>query len=127
MLIHHHKLKEIHLYGCRNRPKKTHKSSLLIQLTSLPFSHLRRSYDDLHFIVNIGLSAEDLNCIGMPMSRLGLRHKLTALHNARAFLGRQQNYEHGGRQITGGGYESSPDNTESSSGSFSSTNIYPSY
>ncbi|CAM9489817.1 unnamed protein product [Choristocarpus tenellus] len=43
-------------------------------------------YDDLGFIVDHGLTQGDLDCIGIPLCKLGLRRKLLALHNAASFI-----------------------------------------
>lgn len=40
---------------------------------------------DIEFIQKHGLNEEDLNCIGIPMSKLGLRRKLIALHRLEEF------------------------------------------
>jgi hypothetical protein len=43
-------------------------------------------YDDIGFIASHGLTVEDLDCVGIPTSKLGARKKLMALHNITAFL-----------------------------------------
>lgn len=40
---------------------------------------------DLPFIARHGLSESDLDCIGIPMSKLGLRRKLVHLHDVTKF------------------------------------------
>jgi Ankyrin repeats (3 copies)/SAM domain (Sterile alpha motif) len=40
---------------------------------------------DLPFIVKAGLVEADLDCVGIPMSKLGIRRKLLMLHNLRDF------------------------------------------
>ena len=40
---------------------------------------------DLAFISLHGLTDSDLDCVGIPMSRLGLRRKLTHLHDIKKF------------------------------------------
>ncbi len=41
---------------------------------------------DLSFIAKHGLAAEDLDCIGIPKEKLGVRRKLMALHNLKEFF-----------------------------------------
>lgn len=36
---------------------------------------------DLAFIASAGVTDEDLDCIGLPRSKLGIRKKIIALHN----------------------------------------------
>ena len=40
---------------------------------------------DLKFIVKQGLTDQDLDCIGIPMSKLGIRRKITTLHKLSEF------------------------------------------
>ena len=40
---------------------------------------------DLPFIARHGLSESDLDCVGIPMSKLGLRRKLVHLHDLGKF------------------------------------------
>lgn len=47
---------------------------------------LRAGYDDLEFLASHGLVDEDLDCIGVPRQKLGLRKKLLALYKADSFL-----------------------------------------
>eukprot|EP00953_Heterococcus_sp_UTEX-ZZ885_P021173 11823-Heterococcus_DN1.PRE.3 len=72
---------------------------------------LRAGYDDLAFLAKHGLTAEDLDCIGVPMSQLGLRRKLTALHNVAEFLPQAVD------ESDGSGDEGSDSSSERSSGS----------
>jgi Ankyrin repeats (3 copies)/SAM domain (Sterile alpha motif)/Ankyrin repeats (many copies) len=72
---------------------------------------LRAGYDDLAFLAKHGLTAEDLDCIGVPMSQLGLRRKLTALHNVAEFLPQAAD------ESDGSGDEGGDSSSESSSGS----------
>lgn len=48
---------------------------------------LRAGYDDLHFMASQGLSETDLDCVGVPGEKLGLRKKLLVMHNVEQFLG----------------------------------------
>jgi hypothetical protein len=45
---------------------------------------LKAGYD-LTFVANHGISKDDLDCIGIPMSKLGLRRKIEALHDLNKF------------------------------------------
>jgi hypothetical protein len=40
---------------------------------------------DLPFIVKHGLSDEDLNCVGIPLNKMGLRRKIMKLHDIEKF------------------------------------------
>lgn len=70
---------------------------------------LGAGYDDLKFIADHGLTAEDLDCVGVPMSKLGLRRKLMALHNIADFLEDESEKEGSG--------DESGDDAEDGSGS----------
>lgn len=48
---------------------------------------LRAGYDDLSFMASQGMTDADLDCVGVPTERLGLRKKLLAMHGVDAFLG----------------------------------------
>jgi hypothetical protein len=48
------------------------------------FSFLNAGYD-LKFIQKQGLTPEDLDCVGIPLGRLGLRRKLQTLHDLEKF------------------------------------------
>jgi hypothetical protein len=41
---------------------------------------------DIDFIAKEGLGDGDLDCVGVPMSKLGLRRKLISKHNISDFL-----------------------------------------
>lgn len=47
---------------------------------------LRAGYDDLQFMASQGLTEADLDCIGVPSEKLGLRKKLLAMHGVEVFL-----------------------------------------
>lgn len=47
---------------------------------------LRAGYDDLSFIASQGLTEADLDCVGVPGEKLGLRKKLLAMHGVEQFL-----------------------------------------
>ena len=49
---------------------------------------LRAGYDDLPFLASHGLTEADLDCIGVPGEKLGLRKKLLAMHGVEQFLDR---------------------------------------
>ena len=44
---------------------------------------------DLPFIAKQGLSDDDLDCIGIPMSKLGLRKKIKLLHRIAEFYAKE--------------------------------------
>lgn len=43
-------------------------------------------YDDLGFMAFHGLTEADLDCVGVPREKLGLRKKLLAMHGVEPFL-----------------------------------------
>ncbi|CAM9868958.1 unnamed protein product [Ectocarpus sp. 4 AP-2014] len=47
---------------------------------------LRAGYDDLQFMASQGLTEADLDCVGVPSEKLGLRKKLLAMHGVEVFL-----------------------------------------
>lgn len=47
---------------------------------------LRAGYDDLEFMASQGLTEADMDCVGVPRERLGLRKKLLAMHGVDKFL-----------------------------------------
>lgn len=47
---------------------------------------LRAGYDDLRFMAAQGLTEADLDCVGVPRDKLGLRKKLLAMHDVGMFL-----------------------------------------
>ncbi|CAM9354454.1 unnamed protein product [Scytosiphon promiscuus] len=47
---------------------------------------LRAGYDDLEFMASQGMTEEDLDCVGVPREKLGLRKKLLAMHGVERFL-----------------------------------------
>lgn len=47
---------------------------------------LRAGYDDLPFMAAQGLTEADLDCVGVPRDKLGLRKKLLAMHSVDMFL-----------------------------------------
>lgn len=47
---------------------------------------LTAGYDDLAFLASQGLTEADLDCIGVPNEKLGLRKKLLAMHSVHEFL-----------------------------------------
>ena len=47
---------------------------------------LRAGYDDLYFMAEHGLTEEDLDCVGVPKEKLGLRKKLLVMHGVEEFL-----------------------------------------
>lgn len=47
---------------------------------------LRAGYDDLAFMASQGLTEADLDCVGVPSEKLGLRKKLLAMHGVDVFL-----------------------------------------
>lgn len=49
---------------------------------------------DLSFIAKYGLREEDLNCVGIPTRKLGLRRKLMALHKLGDFYDVQSERSH---------------------------------
>jgi ankyrin repeat protein len=77
---------------------------------------LRAGYDDLAFLAKHGLTAEDLDCIGVPMSQLGLRRKLAALHNVAEYL------PQAAEDSDGSGEDDDGSGSERSSGSDSGSN-----
>jgi hypothetical protein len=40
---------------------------------------------DLPFIVKHGVTDEDLNCVGIPLNKMGLRRKIMKLHDIEKF------------------------------------------
>ena len=44
---------------------------------------------DLPFIAKQGLNDDDLDCIGIPMSKLGLRKKIKLLHRIAEFYAKE--------------------------------------
>jgi TATA-binding protein-associated factor Taf7 len=48
---------------------------------------------DMKFISENGLNDEDLDCVGIPHSKLGLRRKLIKLHKLDEFFVREENSE----------------------------------
>lgn len=56
---------------------------------------LRAGYDDLRFLAEQGLTEADLDCIGVPREKLGLRRKMLVMHGVEQFLdifpGRKEN------------------------------------
>lgn len=66
---------------------------------------LRAGYDDLPFMASQGLTEADLDCVGVPGERLGLRKKLLAMHGVQVFLDAADGEEEG------------PSDEDSSSGS----------
>lgn len=47
---------------------------------------LRAGYDDLSFMASHGITEADLDCVGVPREKLGLRKKLLAMHGIVLFL-----------------------------------------
>lgn len=47
---------------------------------------LRAGYDDLPFLVSHGLTDADLDCVGIPREKLGLRKKLLVMYGVEKFL-----------------------------------------
>lgn len=47
---------------------------------------LRAGYDDLSFMASHGMTEADLDCVGVPKEKLGLRKKLLAMHGIDKFL-----------------------------------------
>ncbi|CAM9248363.1 unnamed protein product [Pylaiella littoralis] len=47
---------------------------------------LKAGYDDLPFMAAQGLTEADLDCVGVPRDKLGLRKKLLAMHDVDMFL-----------------------------------------
>lgn len=47
---------------------------------------LRAGYDDLPFMAAQGLTEADLDCVGVPRDKLGLRKKLLAMHDVGMYL-----------------------------------------
>lgn len=47
---------------------------------------LTAGYDDLTFLAEQKLSEADLDCVGVPREKLGLRKKLLAMHGVKEFL-----------------------------------------
>lgn len=47
---------------------------------------LRTGYDDLAFMASHGLTEADLDCVGVPGEKLGLRKKLLAMHDVERYL-----------------------------------------
>ncbi|CAM9297743.1 unnamed protein product, partial [Hapterophycus canaliculatus] len=47
---------------------------------------LRAGYDDLEFMASQGMTEADLDCVGVPREKLGLRKKLQAMHGVGGFL-----------------------------------------
>lgn len=50
------------------------------------FSSFARAGYDLEFIAKEGLQDEDLDCVGIPHSKLGLRRKLLSRHKIEDFI-----------------------------------------
>ena len=50
------------------------------------FSSFARAGYDLDFIAKEGLQDQDLDCVGIPHSKLGLRRKLLARHKIENFI-----------------------------------------
>jgi len=48
---------------------------------------------DLTFIANQGLTDADLDCVGIPMSKLGIRRKIMALHNLASYYEKEDGEE----------------------------------
>ena len=82
---------------------------------------LRAGYDDLPFMASHGLTEADLDCIGVPTEKLGLRKKLLAMHGVEQFLDRAKTED--GRDSGGSSTdeESTATPTNSNSGNRSSS------
>lgn len=78
---------------------------------------LTAGYDDLAFMASHGLTEADLDCIGVPHEKLGLRKKLLAMHAVREFL---PNEDGGEEDQTGSVGRSSAEEDGSADGSSSS-------
>lgn len=80
---------------------------------------LRAGYDDLSFMATHGITEADLDCVGVPREKLGLRKKLLAMHGIDMFLdasgGRSSGTEELSMPETGS--ESEREGGSSSSGS----------
>ena len=48
---------------------------------------------DLPFIVKHGLTDEDLNCVGIPTNKMGLRRKIMKLHGLTNFYNEEEEEE----------------------------------
>ncbi|CAM9528668.1 unnamed protein product [Ectocarpus fasciculatus] len=77
---------------------------------------LRAGYDDLRFMASQGLTEADLDCVGVPGEKLGLRKKLLAMHGVEAFLNAD-----GGSSSSSKTEEASAAETASEGGSESSS------
>lgn len=82
---------------------------------------LRAGYDDLPFMASHGLTEADLDCVGVPTEKLGLRKKLLAMHGVEQFLDRAERED--GRDSSGSNTdeESTATITNSNSGDSSSS------
>ena len=85
---------------------------------------LRAGYDDLSFMASHGITEADLDCVGVPREKLGLRKKLLAMHGVGTLLdasgdGRSSGTEELSMAETGS--ESEREDSDSSSGSGSSS------
>ncbi len=77
---------------------------------------LRAGYDDLSFLASQGMTDADLDCVGLPRERLGLRKKLLAMHGVGAFLDASGGGGGGGGDGVSGTEEASTAETASESG-----------
>ncbi|CAM9834734.1 unnamed protein product, partial [Laminaria digitata] len=74
---------------------------------------LRAGYDDLSFMASHGLTEADLDCVGVPGEKLGLRKKLLAMHGVEQFLDREEGED--GRDSGGSSTDEESTATTSSS------------
>ena len=81
---------------------------------------LRAGYDDLSFMASHGITEADLDCVGVPRDKLGLRKKLLAMHGIDVFLDTSGGRSSGTEELSA--TETASDATDgSSSGSSSSS------
>lgn len=75
---------------------------------------LRAGYDDLQFMASEGLTEADLDCVGVPKEKLGLRKKLMAMHGVGRFLDAGGGGSTAATAETAGGHESESENESTS-------------
>jgi Ankyrin repeats (3 copies)/SAM domain (Sterile alpha motif) len=67
---------------------------------------------DLPFIVKAGLVEADLDCVGIPMSKLGIRRKILTLHNLRDYYEESEEEEEESEQTEDSDEERSEEESE---------------
>lgn len=78
---------------------------------------LRAGYDDLPFMASQKLTEADLDCVGIPAEKLGLRKKLLAMHGVEEFLDGTDGDEDGASDDSGSSNSDDDESGESSANS----------